>query len=73
MTFSVSDCKPPSLRQIPLVYGLICLLLFAGVQLDARAKADRVNGRLRHVAEVVGWDTTSFWSDCAWGRVLAVL
>ena len=41
--------------------------------MDAWAKADRVNRQLRHVAEVVGRDTTSFWSESARGRVLALL
>ena len=49
-----------------------CYLLLTGAQLDARAEADRVNGRLRRVAEIVGRDTTSFWSDSARGRVLAL-
>ena len=44
-----------------------------GAQLDARAEADRVNSRLRHVAEIVGRDTTSFWSDNTRVRVLALL
>ena len=57
---------------VSFLVSLVCFL-FAGAQLDARAEADRVNGRLRHVAEVVGRDTTSFWSDSAQGRVLAVL
>ena len=45
----------------------------SGAQLDTRAEADRVNNRLRRVAEIVGRDTTSFWSDSARGRVLALL
>ena len=32
-----------------------------------------MESRLRRVAEVVGRDTTSFWSDPSRGRVLAVL
>ena len=51
----------------------ICYLLLTGAQLDARAETDRVNGRLRRVADIVGRDTTSFWSDNARGHVLAVL
>ena len=32
-----------------------------------------MDSQIRHVAEAVGRDTTSFWSDPSRGRVLAVL
>ena len=47
--------------------------LLAGVRLDARAEADRADRRLRSIVEIVGRDTTSFWSDGARGRVLVLL
>lgn len=51
-----------------------CILACSsGVRQDAQAEASRVSNRLRHIAEFVGRDTTSFWSDPARGRVLALL
>ena len=69
-------CKWP---RAPESFDVVCFLgcfivpLYAGVQQDPQAEASRVESRLRHIAEAVGRDTTSFWSDPSRGRVLAVL
>ena len=59
-------CKwPRAPESFVLIRFLGCFIfpLCAGVQQDPQAEASRVESRLRHVAEVVGRDTTSFWSD----------
>ena len=65
----------PASPRVVFFCFLSCFIvpLYAGVQQDPEAETSRVESRLRRVAEVVGRDTTSFWSDPSRGRVLAVL